>query len=1723
MYFAHGGSSGAVERRQYLQRMESFYQREDGYSISLLLSLTDLHFMNDSFCVENISEFPIANILSYPLVEIVEAHLRQVHCFCERPGVENLENGVSWQVNALAAATRFVSQTQDKNWPIPILVTVARDLRRLTFKLMSLKKTLDGVEDDDDSTKRDPSGVASDAIMSAFRVCASDVRTAEAESKRWGMLGLVNQMLRIYAKGGHLELYRPLMRAIDSITMKDKFPVAQMVTYKYLVGQKHVFDGEFHKAAEKLTYAFERCMKSNVGNKRRILLYLIPTKMILGQMPKLLLLKKYNLEQFEEVTLAVKQGNVRRLNEALETNHDFFVEHGIYLILEKLLTMTCRNLFKKIFLLFNSHQIDILLFERALRFLGMEDVDTAETQCIVANLIDEGRIKGYISLKHNKLKMNNGNVSDPVGRAVCDLSPVPTVHHVQALYPFKGSNNDELCFRKGDIITVTQMEEGGWWEGTLRGRTGWFPSNYVKECEPGTEVGIGSSSTSSPSSSALLAPQQQFANRVKILETFIEAERAFLLEMDNFLLQMVPPLRNHKVNLDDLSSLFTDLERLVAAHRTLMTTVVTESRRQSCDANGNDAGSGFSAGPRIGKIFLQNAAELQAVHTVYSRAHPKAVGVIDKFRDEINAHLMKATSGAGGVIVLIKKLSGPFRRLSQFPPFLQEWKGQLEDSNPDRGDSQRAAQFFRDVVAECSAHRREAELELEVMNGNFTDWDSGQCPLPKQLGPILKMSRALIMWDGLRSKEKTAAHRFLLAFARQLVVLSTAPTMTSFVFQGNIPFTHVTSIEVLDDVEGRSFSLEGPNMDKLTATFEQKVECTDWVHLVEKQTGCTSAGAAVATHRRQSSLDLREVSVDFLPYEKLTDLFLRLRVHNAIPAFLVSRFRRGLPALPERRWRPKVYAETSTQTERVTCCEPVDDPSEFIQCLPSTTNEDPGDDRVCIEEIESVPLNDTSPEDLNHDLSRRVTVPRARPRGLVKFDFTWKRRGWSVFDAWRPETSYGPPEMLHWSSTSLVDSCSQHVSSSASSFDNGRNKPGLRHWESQFFIKDTPKGADEFELPGNRLTEAPLAEDEALTDESVPSLPYEGRRHSAPCSVSETLDFPGGVFVVCDQVCGSLDISGIGFIDEEATRVSVEISALCETSANDTEPKETHELCDLTPPEVVSDDVDEVRDHGNEPFPMTIQLGTVFCDPCDELSNTNVCCHRLSPEPSVSDAKNRVEIPENCEESSEIPHLNVEETELSQISSKRIEDINSQTCEDATKNVICVSECSDHPPGCLSITKEDFSSREEVCEANDCLAATPFPKTKEDSDEKLPGEISTLQNDERGDVMEIDAEIHNSETVCTITSECEEFRSGCEDVQNFDCSENGFDIPIEDASRLVQQIFRSCDESRSNEQKTEESVRIPKVEEDNRCEISVRESTDLEAWSKLQSELDFETQSKPDIVPRQDKSLAKPDLIFVDNEAANSNSSSEEAEVVVLSDECPEDDEASSSIVVYDPGFALSVVEESVLYVAPRVNRSFAPSSSTETEVEEEQDERPIFRSQLYAHWYCWRNLNAAGEPSVLSDFVTRMKPNCRMLIVVVKRTCRNMMSDPSADARAATETFRRGGSLRVGSCSKPTAMFPVTPQSVPKASIVKQAEVEPKKSAMVMGVEPQLREEAPWREGMTQIFHAGENLIAEVVDAYCRLKCAAISQGPFSMGFEEESAVDAMQIVDSYPNMSSG
>uniref|UniRef100_A0A672Q368 Osteoclast-stimulating factor 1 n=1 Tax=Sinocyclocheilus grahami TaxID=75366 RepID=A0A672Q368_SINGR len=51
----------------------------------------------------------------------------------------------------------------------------------------------------------------------------------------------------------------------------------------------------------------------------------------------------------------------------------------------------------------------------------------------------------------------------------------------KAVFSYAPQNEDELELKIGDVIEVLGEVEEGWWEGTLSGKTGMFPSNFTKE------------------------------------------------------------------------------------------------------------------------------------------------------------------------------------------------------------------------------------------------------------------------------------------------------------------------------------------------------------------------------------------------------------------------------------------------------------------------------------------------------------------------------------------------------------------------------------------------------------------------------------------------------------------------------------------------------------------------------------------------------------------------------------------------------------------------------------------------------------------------------------------------------------------------------------------------------------------------------------------------------------------------------------------------------------------------------------------------------------------------------------------------------------------------------------------------------------------------------------------------------------------------------------------
>uniref|UniRef100_A0A674CTM3 Rac/Cdc42 guanine nucleotide exchange factor 6 n=1 Tax=Salmo trutta TaxID=8032 RepID=A0A674CTM3_SALTR len=130
---------------------------------------------------------------------------------------------------------------------------------------------------------------------------------------------------------------------------------------------------------------------------------------------------------------------------------------------------------------------------------------------------------------------------------------------VKARFQFKQNNEDELSFNKGDLISVSRQEEGGWWEGSLNGKTGWFPSNYVREVKPCDKP-------VSPKASQLTKNYYSV-----VVQDILEHEREFVKELQTMLSCYLRPLKaSDKLSITDSGSLSGNLEEILTFQQGLV-------------------------------------------------------------------------------------------------------------------------------------------------------------------------------------------------------------------------------------------------------------------------------------------------------------------------------------------------------------------------------------------------------------------------------------------------------------------------------------------------------------------------------------------------------------------------------------------------------------------------------------------------------------------------------------------------------------------------------------------------------------------------------------------------------------------------------------------------------------------------------------------------------------------------------------------------------------------------------------------------------------------------------------------------------------------------------------------------------------------------------------------------------------------------------------------------
>ncbi|KAJ3156000.1 hypothetical protein HDU89_005563 [Geranomyces variabilis] len=90
---------------------------------------------------------------------------------------------------------------------------------------------------------------------------------------------------------------------------------------------------------------------------------------------------------------------------------------------------------------------------------------------------------------------------------------------VRAMHDYTSAEASCLSFRQGDILIVHGRDKSGWWEGTVNGKRGWFPSNYVEPVPERRSAKAGSSGDTRRSATPLSPTTPSASDRLSSATT----------------------------------------------------------------------------------------------------------------------------------------------------------------------------------------------------------------------------------------------------------------------------------------------------------------------------------------------------------------------------------------------------------------------------------------------------------------------------------------------------------------------------------------------------------------------------------------------------------------------------------------------------------------------------------------------------------------------------------------------------------------------------------------------------------------------------------------------------------------------------------------------------------------------------------------------------------------------------------------------------------------------------------------------------------------------------------------------------------------------------------------------------------------------------------------------------------------------------------------------------
>ncbi|OQE24480.1 hypothetical protein PENSTE_c007G03417 [Penicillium steckii] len=361
------------------------------------------------------------------------------------PGASAVAIFTAWKKVANAIIRGYSTASGLPAWTLPCLYTVGKYLRTFAIKadlqVASQGSSSLGFQDDlaADFEKNANLEDAARVINRMFTLCLGD-RAPIEESRKWGIYNTTNLLFKTYFKAGNhinsVGLTKNLIRAInaqsDDLPPLEAFPKSHIVTFEYYLGVIHFLDENYAEAEEHLTNAWKLCYRHASKNRELILTYLIPCHLVTTHtLPSNQLLAPFpRLEKlFRPLSNCIRKGDLVGFDQAMSAGEEEFVKRRIYLPLERGRDIALRNLFRKVFIAggfeepkdgqppIRRTRVPVVEFAAALRIgthaTSRTRVDMDEVECLLANLIYKGLMKGYIARERGIVVLSKNNAAFP--------------------------------------------------------------------------------------------------------------------------------------------------------------------------------------------------------------------------------------------------------------------------------------------------------------------------------------------------------------------------------------------------------------------------------------------------------------------------------------------------------------------------------------------------------------------------------------------------------------------------------------------------------------------------------------------------------------------------------------------------------------------------------------------------------------------------------------------------------------------------------------------------------------------------------------------------------------------------------------------------------------------------------------------------------------------------------------------------------------------------------------------------------------------------------------------------------------------------------------------------------------------------------------------------------------------------------------------------------------